>query len=216
MTALIATIEGYASVFNTPDLNGDIVAPGAFANSLKKNPKPAMLYSHAAEAPIGRWISIREDGYGLFVRGELILSSPRAREVHALLEGGAIDGLSIGYQTARSIRVKAGRRITEADLWEISVVTFPMAPQARVTRVGPARREDDIQSYARIIQESARVSSSHVPTETREAARARRRANQEAAELSAARALVPLPPHQGASARRHADAMTSAARRLTA
>ncbi len=200
MTALIAAIEGYASVFNTPDLNGDIVAPGAFAKSLQKNPKPAMLYSHAAEAPIGRWISIREDDYGLFVKGELILSSPRAREVHALLEGAAIDGLSIGYQTARSIRVRAGRRITEADLWEISVVTFPMAPQARVTRVGPARSEDDIQTYAELFNRSARVSSSHVSTETR--------ANR--------RALVLPPPHQGASARRHADAMTSAARRLTA
>ncbi|GJL92771.1 HK97 family phage prohead protease [Hyphococcus sp.] len=200
MTTLIASIEGYASVFNTPDLNGDIVAPGAFAKSLRKNPKPAMLYSHAAEAPIGRWISIREDGYGLFVKGELLLSSPRAREVHALLEGGAIDGLSIGYQTARSIRVKAGRRITEAELWEVSVVTFPMAPQARVTRVGPARPDYEPQDYAKLFHQSARVSSSHVPNETR----------------ATRRALVLPPPAQGTSARHLADAVKCAAQRLTA
>ncbi len=199
MTTLIAAIEGYASVFNTPDLNGDIVAPGAFAKSLKDNPKPAMLYSHAAEAPIGRWISIREDAHGLFVKGELLLSSPRAREVHALLEGGAIDGLSIGYQTARSIRVKAGRRITEADLWEISVVTFPMAPAARVTRVGPARPEYEPQDYAQLFHESARASSSRISPE----ARAKKRA------------LV-LPPHaHGTSARNYADAVTSAAQKLS-
>ena len=132
---LIAEIEGYASIFNEADLNGDIIMPGAFAKSLKKNRKPALLYQHAAEAPIGRWLSFREDARGLFVKGELILSSARAREVHALLEGGAIDGLSIGYQTARAVRTKTGRRITEADLWEVSVVTFPMASRARVTRI---------------------------------------------------------------------------------
>ncbi len=57
--ALIAEIEGYASVFDAPDLNGDIVAPGAFAKSLKKNRKPALLYQHAVEAPIGRWLCAR-------------------------------------------------------------------------------------------------------------------------------------------------------------
>ena len=219
MTTLIASIEGYASVFNTPDLNGDIVAPGAFAKSLRMQRKPAMLYSHAAEAPIGRWVSVREDSYGLFVKGELLLSSPRAREVHALLEGGAIDGLSIGYQTARSIRVKSGRRITEAELWEISVVTFPMAPAARVTRIGPAiselaRTEYEPQDYAKFFQESARASSSHIPPEARKA-RARRRANSESAALAAGRAPVLLSPTPGAGARYLAGAVRSAARKLS-
>ncbi len=209
MTTLIAFIEGYASVFNTPDLNGDIVAPGAFAKSLRANPRPAMLYSHAAEAPIGRWILLREDAYGLFVKGELLLSSPRASEVHALLEGGAIDGLSIGYQTARSVRVKAGRRITEAELWEVSVVTFPMAPAARVTRIGPAVSESETPDYAhlfnqsrarrRVSSQSARASSSPVPPEAR--------VNK--------RALVLPPPAPGTSARRLAGAVRSAAKKLS-
>ena len=159
MTALIAEIEGYASIFHTADLNGDMIAPGAFAKSLRKNPAPAMLYSHAAEAPVGRWTSLREDARGLFVKGELILSSPRARELHALLLGGALDGLSIGYQTVRAIRAKTGRRIVEADLWEVSIVTFPMAPEARVTRIGPARPETEEPGLAELLTRSVRADS---------------------------------------------------------
>ncbi|PQA87237.1 HK97 family phage prohead protease [Hyphococcus luteus] len=195
---LIAEIEGYASIFNVADLNGDIVAPGAFANSLKKKPKPAMLYSHAAEAPIGRWTFVREDSYGLFVKGELILSSPRALEVHALLEGGALDGLSIGYQTLRASRAKTGRRILEADLWEVSVVTFPMARAARVTRVGPARPEFDPAAVAKIFKEPVRVSPSLAAQETR-----------------TWRAPAPSSPMQGAGARLFAQTLTAAAQKLS-
>ena len=198
MDNFIAAIEGYASVFNTPDLNGDIVAPGAFAKSLKKK-KPAMLYSHAAEAPIGRWLSLREDAYGLFAKGELILSSPRAREVHALLEGGALDGLSIGYQTARSVRTASGRRILEADLWEVSVVTFPMAAGARVTRVGPARADYGPQDYAQLFNDSVRIPSSP----PRAGVRIKRRAP------------APSSPASRAGARIFAEAMSAAAKKLS-
>lgn len=157
--ALVADIEGYAAVFNTPDLNGDVVAPGAFSKSLRAAAPVRMLYQHAAETPIGRWASMRQDGYGLFVKGEILLASPRAREVHALIEGGAIDGLSIGYQTRRAQKIKGGRRITEAELWEVSVVTFPMAPTARITRVGRARPEHDVQDYADAFTRSVRMPS---------------------------------------------------------
>ncbi len=141
-TTLIADIEGYASVFHTCDLNGDIVAPGAFKASLTRRAAPVrMLYQHAADTPIGRWTSFVEDRRGLFVRGEIILSSPKAREVHALLRGGALDGLSIGYQAAKARKSQlGGRRITEADLWEVSIVTFPMAQAARITHVGAPRQ----------------------------------------------------------------------------
>ena len=136
---LIADIEGYASIFHERDLNGDIMAPGAFAASLKKSEPVRMLYQHAAETPIGRWTALREDRRGLFIRGEILLSSPKAREVHALVKGGAIDGLSIGYQTVRARKEKAARRILEASLWEVSIVTFPMAKHARITFVGDPR-----------------------------------------------------------------------------
>mgnify|MGYP001231041341 CR=1 FL=1 len=130
-----ASIEGYASIFGEPDMNGDVIARGAFA----KRPPAAgvrMLYQHAPEVPIGRWLSLHEDARGLYAAGELLLASEAAREAHALLSGAALDGLSIGFRTVRSRKIPGGRLILEAELWEVSVVTFPMAPGARVTRVG--------------------------------------------------------------------------------
>lgn len=142
MTDLVARIEGYASIFNAPDLNGDVVAPGAFARALREKGarRIRMLYQHAAETPIGRWTKLFEDSRGLYAEGELILSSAQAREVYALLKGRALDGLSIGFQTVRAARHerKAHRFILEADLWEVSIVTFPMAPGARIAFVGDA------------------------------------------------------------------------------
>jgi HK97 family phage prohead protease len=98
-----------------------------------------MLYQHDPDQPIGRWLSIREDARGLHVEGKLSLGVARAREVHELMKSGALDGLSIGFQTLRARNEKgAVRRILSADLWEISVVTFPMQPGARVTAVKSA------------------------------------------------------------------------------
>lgn len=141
-TSLIAEIEGYAARYNEPDLNGDIIMPGAFKKTLNRQASTIrMLYQHAAEQPIGRWINFRDTKDGLIVTGEILLASPRAHEVYALVAGGALDGLSIGYQTVRARKAPGdsartrGRRIVEADLWEVSIVTFPMAPKARITRI---------------------------------------------------------------------------------
>ena len=151
--ALIADIEGYAAIFNQRDLNGDIIAPGAFRHSLSARTAPVrLLYQHASETPIGRWTSFTEDARGLFATGELILSSPRAHEIHALLLGGALDGLSIGYQTVKAKKTDgAARRIVEADLWEVSIVTFPMAPAARLTHVGVPRSSELIKDPRRAL-----------------------------------------------------------------
>lgn len=131
--------SGYASLFGKVDLARDEVAPGAFVRSLKKRPalNVRMLFQHDPNQPIGRWIEIREDARGLFVRGQLTPGVDRAQDVLKLMRNGALDGLSIGFRTVRA-RKDAGtgvRRILEADLWEISVVTFPMLPGARVERV---------------------------------------------------------------------------------
>ncbi|MEL7027675.1 MAG: HK97 family phage prohead protease [Pseudomonadota bacterium] len=137
-----AEISGYASVFGAQDLNGDIVERGAFARSLRRRPvrQIKMLYQHAADKPIGVWREVREDARGLFVRGELALDLPLAEEALSLLRIGAVDGLSIGFQAVRSRRERRSsiRRLIEVDLWEVSVVTFPMAPLARITSVRSA------------------------------------------------------------------------------
>jgi Escherichia/Staphylococcus phage prohead protease len=134
--------SGYASVFGAVDLGRDAVIRGAFAASLaKKGPGGIrMLFQHNPDEPIGRWTAIREDARGLYVEGRISTGVARGREVLALLKGGGLDGLSIGFKTVRA-RTEAGtgiRRILEADLWEISVVTFPMLPEARVTAVKAA------------------------------------------------------------------------------
>lgn len=132
-------ISGYASLFGRPDLQRDIVERGAFAASLSRRGAAGirMLFQHDPGQPVGVWTDIFEDAHGLFVRGRLAGGVARARELAELIGQGALDGLSIGFRTARARRDPAAgaRRILEADLWEISIVTFPMMPGARVFRL---------------------------------------------------------------------------------
>ncbi|MEF3367413.1 HK97 family phage prohead protease [Methylocystis sp. 9N] len=137
--------SGYASLFGIVDSGGDMVMAGAFARSLIKRGASSvkMLWQHQAAEPIGLWTSIDEDSRGLKVEGRLDLSVARAREALSLMRKGAIDGLSIGFRTLRATTEKSTglRRLHEIDLWEISIVTFPMLPQARIGAVKETRRE---------------------------------------------------------------------------
>ena len=138
ISPMVAAIEGYAARYNERDLNGDVVARGAFDRSLDQNDQSvAMLYQHDTKTPIGRWLSFENRAEGLWVRGELILGSDMARNTYALIAARALDGLSIGYKTVRAQKEQNGRRIIDADLWEISVVTFPMALNARIHSFDP-------------------------------------------------------------------------------
>lgn len=131
--------EGYASLFNAEDLGRDIIAPGAFRESLaRKGPQGVrLLFQHRPDEPIGVWDELKEDRHGLFARGRLATDVGRAREVLSLMRAGAIDGLSIGFRALKAHRDRARgiRRIEKADLWEISIVTFPMLPGARISSV---------------------------------------------------------------------------------
>ncbi len=131
-----AEITGHASLFGAADQGGDVVQPGAYGASLarlvKAGHRVKMLWQHDPTRPIGVWDEVHEDGRGLFVRGRLLLEVEAAREAHVLLQAGAIDGLSIGYRTLRAEKVPGGRRLLhEIELWEVSLVTFPMLPGAR-------------------------------------------------------------------------------------
>ncbi len=134
---------GYASLFGEVDLGKDRVERGAFLKSLARRGAGGvrMLFQHDPAEPIGTWNVIREDGRGLYVEGALADGVARAREVHQLMKTHALDGLSIGFQTvkAKSEPRTGIRRILEADLWEISVVTFPMLPGARIGEVKEVR-----------------------------------------------------------------------------
>lgn len=134
-------IEGHASVWGLADRGGDVVERGAFAASLLRlaaaGASPKFLWQHDPAQPIGVWDEVREDGRGLFVRGRLLTDLERAREAAHLLRAGAIEGLSIGYRTVRATRDARGRRrLAELELWEVSLVTFPMLRAARVVAKG--------------------------------------------------------------------------------
>ena len=135
------TVDGYGSVFGVRDNYDDVIAKGAFAGSLKEHKAegtmPAMLWQHDPSEPIGIWTEMTEDSNGLRVKGKLALDTVRGKEAHALLKMGALNGLSIGfvskqwtYDTDSEVRT-----LTEIDLWEVSLVTFPANEKARVTNV---------------------------------------------------------------------------------
>ncbi|MEX0345050.1 MAG: HK97 family phage prohead protease [Rhizobiaceae bacterium] len=142
------SFSGYASLFGEIDLGKDRVEPGAFSRSISRRGVSGirMLYQHDPARPIGRWTEIREDTRGLFVSGQLSRKTDLGREVLELMRDRALDGLSIGFRTIRSrTEAKSGvRRILEADLWEISVVTFPMLPGARVEAVKSGGRKPPV------------------------------------------------------------------------
>ncbi len=143
-------VTGYASLFGVADMGGDIVAPGAFRASLARRGAAGvrMLWQHDPAQPIGRWLSIEEDARGLRVAGELSREVARARELAALIRDGALDGLSIGFRAERATKDARGRRrLVSVDLWEISLVTFPMLAGARIETVKTARPEDARQSW---------------------------------------------------------------------
>ncbi len=134
-------IEGYASFFGKADKGGDVVVKGAYANSLKKleakGGRVKMLWQHDPTQPIGIWDEVREDARGLYVKGRILSEVEKGREAAALVGAGAIDGLSIGYRTRRATKNDKGQRLlNELELWEVSLVTFPMLPDARVGSKG--------------------------------------------------------------------------------
>jgi uncharacterized protein len=144
-----ARIEGYASLFGAADQGGDVVGKGAYAASLatfaRDGRKVKMLWQHDPTQPIGVWDEVAEDGRGLWVKGRILESTQRGREATALIDAGAIDGLSIGYRTVKSTKNDRGQRLlTELELWEVSLVTFPMLPSARVAGKAEDRAEAEL------------------------------------------------------------------------
>lgn len=135
--------EGYGSTFGgSPDSYGDVVAPGAFMNSLVRHKRegtmPLMLFGHdSTDVPIGNWLDLAEDGKGLYVKGKIDLEDPEAARVHRAIKSKRTRGLSIGYETINSTRdAKTGvNTLEEVQLWEVSIVNFPANRSSVVTAV---------------------------------------------------------------------------------
>jgi hypothetical protein len=147
------TVEGYASLFGEIDAARDMVMPGAFSRTLKMRGlrRIPMLFQHDPAEPIGVWFELTEDFRGLRARGKLVPEVARARELIALVKSGAVDGLSIGFRTVKG-RIDPAtrvRKIIDLDLWEISIVTFPLLAGARVRAVKGSASSPPQLSYAR-------------------------------------------------------------------
>jgi HK97 family phage prohead protease len=130
-------LAGYASVFDVPDAGGDVVRRGAFARAA--GTQVPLLWQHDAAHPIGTVDHLSEDSRGLRVIASL--SDTRvARDAAALLKSNTLTGLSFGYRVKASTPAgpgSRGRTLTDLDLIEVSLVTFPMQRLARVVAVSP-------------------------------------------------------------------------------
>lgn len=147
------TFEGYGSIFGNVDSYKEVVAPGAFAETLtawkESGRLPPVLWQHRAGEPIGPFVDMAEDGVGLRVKGRLLVNDvQRAKEARALMQAKAVNGLSIGFVTREDSydRVTGIRTLKKVDLWEVSVVTFPANPAAQISSVKSAI--DGIKSFA--------------------------------------------------------------------
>ena len=128
-------IAGYASLFGMPDLAGDIVEQGAYADTLMALPASdiRMLFQHDPDRPIGRWTGAQEDSQGLWMQGVIDPCHRDARSALRLIQNGTADGLSIGFRALDAVpRPSGGRILKTIDLREVSIVTFPMLPRARL------------------------------------------------------------------------------------
>jgi len=164
------TVVGYASLFGEIDQARDMVMRGAFAETLRLRGvrRIPMLFQHDPAEPIGVWLELREDRHGLYARGRLIPEVTRARELLSLLRAGAVDGLSIGFRTVKGTidpRTRI-RRLVAVDLWEISIVTFPLLAGARVRAVKQAPSQPKAShARTRAEREWAKTIGARVPDE---------------------------------------------------
>lgn len=131
------TIEGYAALFGVADLAGDIVRAGAFRASLARRTAPLpLLVEHDQRLVAGEWRIWREDGRGLHLSGIIDDTRPGAGRARRLLMRG-VDGLSIGFVPLIAHKHARGRVLEEIELLEVSIVTNPMQPLARLTLARP-------------------------------------------------------------------------------
>jgi uncharacterized protein len=157
------TVEGWASTFGNKDAGDDIILPGAFAASLTQR-KPKMLWQHNTDQVIGVWDTAQETEKGLYVKGR-ILPTALGNDAYELAKAGAIDSMSIGYSTIdASMDYESGvRTLKTLDLWEVSLVTFPMNDKATITSVKAIA--DDIDSAYELLDQASGICDAYASGE---------------------------------------------------
>ena len=145
--------EGYASTFGNIDSTGDIIAEGAFTNTIKSR-EPKVLWQHDMTKPVGKLIDIREDAKGLYVKVRLATKTTLGRDAYEYMKEGIINRLSIGFRTIKSEYDEDTniRTLKEIELFEFSLVTIPANDQAEVTRVKNDLPQDE-RSFEKFLRE---------------------------------------------------------------
>ncbi|MBI6558122.1 HK97 family phage prohead protease [Pseudomonas syringae] len=157
--------EGYASVFNVVDGDGDIILPGAFAQALKTQTRAvAMFFNHRRnEIPVGKWLDLSEDSVGLHVRGELTPGNPQSEALKAAMIHGTVGGMSVGFSAAKADveQIATGYSFKNATrLSEISICTFPANEQAMVSTLKSMDGIESIRDAETWLRDSAGLSKS--------------------------------------------------------
>ncbi|WAT01515.1 HK97 family phage prohead protease [Rouxiella chamberiensis] len=157
--------EGYASVFNNTDSDGDIILPGAFKKALtSQSRKVAMFYNHRTwEMPVGKWDSIEEDSKGLLVRGVLTPGHSQANDLKAAMKHGTVEGMSVGFSATKDdFTLSASGRIFKsvAALREISICTFPANELAGVSSLKSIDGVETIRDAEEWLRDSVGLSKS--------------------------------------------------------
>ena len=141
-------VEGYGAVFGNTDSHGDVILPGAFAQSIaERKAQGRLLPMHVMHGffggdgvPAGVWSAVSEDSKGLHVKGKISGTGTDAgRLLYERVKDGALGGLSIGFSIPKDGSVKMTqpqgprRQIKQANLHEVSLVDDPSNALARVT-----------------------------------------------------------------------------------
>lgn len=152
-TGKVLGFAGYASKFNGIDAYGDMILPGAYADTLANRDRPVLMMRNHWEGVIGKWTTLAEDDQGLYVEGELTPGHSLAQDTYALLKHGAIHGLSIGYFAEDEEEGIADERrvriLKKINLVEISVVDNAADLGAKVTNVKELHQLKDIEALLR-------------------------------------------------------------------
>ena len=154
--------SGIASITGVEDLGNDIMEDGCFQKSIQENPVIPVLLQHDSREVIGSG-SLEMSGKKLILTGQLDMDDPVAVRTLGKLKKKLLKGLSIGFQALRvtweETKEKYIRHVTEAKLWEVSIVTFPMLPAAQVTTVKSLVEDHELQASIRELKAGRKISA---------------------------------------------------------
>jgi HK97 family phage prohead protease len=128
--------SGYAAVFGNIDSGGDVIEPGAFTKTIAEGAERVKILAlhNDYDLPIGKPLELREDAHGLYIKGK-ISDTAMGHDVKTLLRDRVLNEMSIGYDpvTFDYDSEDGVRHLREVRLWEVSIVTWAMNPEAVVT-----------------------------------------------------------------------------------